>query len=1011
VNKDKIGSVMVVGGGIGGIQAALDLAESGYHVYLVEKSPALGGVMAQLDKTFPTNDCSICILSPKLVECGRHLNIELLTYSDILDVDGEPGNFKVKIRKRARYVNELLCTGCGICQEKCPWKTDSEFDASLAKRKAIYVPYLQAVPNIPVIDKELCAYFQKGKCRACEKFCPSHAIDFEQVDQFIDIDVGAIVLAPGFDEFDPKPMFNYGYSRYPNVITSIQFERILSASGPYQGELLRPSDKKLPQKIAWIQCVGSRDVGCDREYCSTVCCTYAIKEAIVAKEHSSAPLDEAIFFMDMRTQGKDFDKFYNRAKEEGIRFVRSKVYRVEEVDGTGNLAIKYVTEDSKIASEEFNLVVLSVGFQPSQEVVDLARRMGLQLNKYGFCSTSPLSPVETSKPGIFVCGAFSGPKDIPETVMQASGAATKAATLLAPARKTLIKEKVYPPERDVSSEEPRIGVFICHCGINIGGVVNVLEVKEYARTLPNVVFAGENLYTCSQDTQEIIKQMIEEHHLNRIVVASCTPRTHEPLFQETIREAGLNRYLFEMANIRDQCSWVHRDHPEEATQKAKDLVKMVVAKASLIQPLGELAVGVIDKGLIIGGGIAGMTAALELADQGFECFLIERGKELGGNLRRLYYTLEGIDTQEFLQKTLRKVEQSELIRIYTGTEIKEISGYIGNFTTTIKINGRAEEEVLQHGVIVVATGGEEYKPSEYLYGRHNQVLTQQELERKIATGDLKGGEVNSVVMIQCVGSRTEERPYCSKVCCSQAIKNALKIKELNPSCNIYILYKDMRTYGFREEFYTQARSQGILFIRYDDENKPEVTCENGRLRVNILDPILDEKLVIDSDLVALSAAIIPSENGELARMLKVPLNEDGFFLEAHVKLRPVDFATDGIFVCGLAHSPKPIDESISQAIAAAGRAAIPLSKGYVSVEPIVSKVSAEKCIGCGLCESLCAFNAIRLKMTPSGNKAENIPASCKGCGLCAASCPQQAITMCHFTDEELMAEVNALAVV
>jgi len=1009
VSENKqVGAVLVVGGGIGGIQAALDLAEAGYFVHLVEKSPAIGGVMSQLDKTFPTCDCSICILSPKLVECGRHPNIELLTYSELLDVQGVPGNFTAKVLKHARSVNESLCTGCSICQEKCPWKTDSEFDQGLGKRKAIYVPYAQAIPNIPVIDRELCAYFLKGTCRACEKFCPAGAIDFSQVDEELEIQVGSIILCLGFDEFDAGLIYNYGYRKYPNVVTSIEFERMLSASGPYQGELLRPSDGQPPRKIAWIQCAGSRDV--ENPYCSSVCCTYAVKEAIVAREHSPADLEETIFFMDMRTQGKDFDKFYERAKENGVRFVRSRVYGVDEVNGTGNLAIKYTTEDGKVTTEEFDLVVLSVGFQPSHEAINLAKKIGIQLNKYGFCNTASFSPVETSKPGIFVCGAFSGPKDIPETVMQASGAAAKSATLLAPARNTLVAEKVYPPEKDVFGKEPRIGVFVCHCGVNIGGVVNVPEVRDYAATLPNVVFADANLYTCSQDSQERIKAMIEEHDLNRVVVASCSPRTHEPLFQETIREARLNRYLFEMANIRDQCSWVHMHEPERATQKAEDLVKMAVVKTRLTEPLEELTIPVINKGLVIGGGIAGMTAALELANQGFECFLIERGEELGGNLRKLYYTLEGDTIQKLLEATIQKIQENNLIHVYKDAEIKEIAGYVGNFKTTIKRNGGiAEEKIIEHGVIIVATGGEEYKPKEYLYGEHHRVVTQQELEKKLATNSIKVDALDNVVMIQCVGSRSQERLYCSKVCCSQAIKNALKIKEENPSSNIYILYKDMRTYGFREEFYARARSQGVVFIRYDDDHKPEVTAETDGIRVSVFDPVLGEKLVIDPNLLVLSAAIIPSKNDELARMLKVPLNEDGFFLEAHVKLRPVDFATDGIFVCGLAHSPKPIDESISQAIAAAGRATIPLAKGCVRVEPIISSVDEEKCVGCGLCEALCAFKAIQLKAKDGGNKAEVISASCKGCGLCAASCPQQAITIGHFTDDELMAQVNALA--
>ena len=1005
--NEKVGAALVVGGGIGGIQAALDLAESGYKVYLVEKSPAIGGVMAQLDKTFPTCDCSICILSPKLVECGRHPNIELLTYSELLDVQGLPGNFRIKVLKRARSVNESLCTGCGICQQKCPWKTESEFEQGLVQRKAIYIPYAQAIPNIPVIDREICAYFLKGKCRACEKFCPASAIDFSQVDQELEIEVGSIILCLGFDEFDPAPFFNYGYKKYPNVVTSIEFERMLSASGPYQGELKRPFDRKPPKRIAWIQCIGSRDISCNREYCSSVCCTYAIKEAIVAKEHVPHELEETIFFMDMRTQGKDFDKFYERTKKEGIEFVRGKVYGVEGVDGTGNLLLKHISENGKPSSHEFDLVVLSVGFQPSPEAIKLAKKLRIQLNKYGFCYTDTFSPVETSRPGIFVSGAFQGPKDIPETVMQASGAGAKAASLLSPARNTLISEKTYPPEKEVGGEEPRIGVFVCHCGINIGAVVDVPKVVEYAKILPNVVYAEDNLYTCSQDAQERIKAMIGEHNLNRVVVASCTPRTHEPLFQETIREAGLNRYLFEMTNIRDQCSWVHRDHPEEATRKAKDLVKMAIDKARLIQPLKELTIPTIPKGLVIGGGMAGMTAALELANQGFECFLIEKSDKLGGNIRRVHYTLDGNDVSKFLEETIQKVEQNELIHVYKNADIKEVTGYIGNFKTTVDIKG--EEAILEHGVIIVATGGREYQASEYLYGRDERVITQLELEEKLATHSLKIEELSNAAMIQCVGSRTEERLYCSKVCCGQAVKNALKIKEINPASNIYILYKDMRTYGFKEEFYQKARNQGVIFLRYTDESKPEVTSDNDGIKVKIFDPVLGEDVLIKPDLLVLSAGIVPNEDNEaLAKMLKVPLNEDGFFLEAHVKLRPVEFATDGIFVCGLAHSPKPIEESLSQALAAAGKAAIPLSKGFVSVEPIVSSVNEEKCIGCGLCESICPFSAIRLVSKNGVKKAATIPASCKGCGLCAASCPQEAITMGHFTDEELTAQIRAL---
>jgi len=667
-----------------------------------------------------------------------------------------------------------------------------------------------------------------------------------------------------------------------------------------------------------------------------------VKEAIVAKEHAPISLEETIFFMDMRTYGKDFDRYYNRAVEEHrIRFVRSKVFEVEERDSTGNLSIKYLSEDNRLLSEEFDLVVLSVGFRPSQKVVELGKRLGIQLNPYGFCHTSTFTPVETSKLGIFVCGAFSGPKDIPETVMQASGAAGSASALLAPARKTLVKEEVHPPEKDVAGQEPRIGVFVCHCGINIGGVVNVPEVREYAATLPNVVFADANLYTCSQDTQEKIKAMIEAHNLNRVIVASCSPRTHEPLFQETIREAGLNRYLFEMANIRDQCSWVHMREPEKATEKAKDLVRMAVAKARLTQPLKQLSLDVNHAALVIGGGISGMVSALNLAEQGVKVHLVERNSELGGVARRIHYTLEGGDVQAYVADLIKKVKNRRLIEVYTNAYIVDASGYVGNFTTELMRYRGPHVEKIEHGVVIIATGGQEYKPNgEYLYGKDPRVLTSLELEEEIAKGNPQITNCNSLVMIQCVGSRNGERPYCSRVCCSQSIKNALKLKEIKPEMNIYILYRDMRTYGFKENYYQEARRRGVIFLRYDLDHKPEVRTvrENGQylVRVKVYDPVMGEEFIIKADILALGVATIPSaELRELAQFYKVPLNEDGFFVEAHVKLRPVDFATEGVFVCGLAHAPKSIEESISQAKAAASRATIILVKDSITAEGIV----------------------------------------------------------------------------
>jgi len=1008
--SQKTGAVLVIGGGIGGIQAALDLAESGYHVYLVEQSPAIGGVMAQLDKTFPTNDCSMCILSPKLVECGRHRNIETITYADVLDVKGKPGNFTVSIRKRARFVNETLCTGCGICQEKCPWKADSEFDKALAKRKAIYFLYPQAVPNVPVIDKELCAYFQQGKCRACEKFCPIGAIDFTQTDQVIELKVGSIVACPGFNEFDPRLVPQYGYGNFPNVITSIEFERILSASGPYEGELLRPSDRQKPKKIAWIQCVGSRGIAPQNGYCSSICCTYAIKEAVVAKEHNSA-VEATIFSMDIRTFGKGFEAYYDKAKTEyGVRFIRCRPSVIEEVAETKNLIIKYETEDDKIVKEEFDLVVLSVGLEPPKEAEKLANRLGIELNNYGFCQTDNFSPVESSKPGIFVCGVFQGPKDIPETVMQASAAAASAAASLSPVRNSLIKKREYPPERDVRGEPPRIGVFICHCGINIGGVVDVPRVTEHASSLPNVVYAEDNLYTCSQNTQERIKERIKEHNLNRVIVAACTPRTHEPLFQETMREAGLNRYLFEMANIRDQCSWVHKESPFEATEKAKGLVGMAIAKARLLQPVEQAPLEVIHSGLVIGGGIAGMVAALNLAEQGFEVYLIEKNDQLGGIARRIQHTLEGNDVQAYLQDLINRVSENRLIQVYTNADIVEATGYVGNFTTKIAIGPNQDSHELKHGVVIIASGGEEYRPSEYLYGKDPRVMTSLELEAEIAKGNGRITGCNNLVFIQCVGSREGERPYCSRVCCSESIKCALKIKDVNPETNIYILYRDIRTYGFKEDYYREARERGVIFVRYEVDDKPRVetiTEDNQNLlRVTAKDPLSGEDLIIDTDILALGVANIPAaDNKRLSQLFKVPLNEDGFLLEAHVKLRPVDFATEGVFMCGLAHSPKFIEESIAQAKAAASRAGTILSKDIIEVGGLVSFVDKDKCSGCGVCQLICPFQAIEID--DEEKVAVINEALCKGCGACVSSCICGAINIKGFSNTQILAAIDA----
>jgi heterodisulfide reductase subunit A-like polyferredoxin len=845
------------------------------------------------------------------------------------------------------------------------------------------------------------------ECHECERRCDAGAIDFEQKDRKIEFNVGAVILAPGYELFDPRAKPQLGYGRFRNVITAPEFERILSASGPFQGKVLRPSDHQTPKRIAFIQCVGSRER--ERDYCSGVCCMYATKEALIAKEHIGEELQCDIFFMDLRAFGKGFEAYYERAKAQGVNYIRSRPPVIEEAAGTGNLIIQYLAEGDRKATREYDLVVLATAMLPPKSASHLADGFGIELNEFNFCRTSAFTPAQSTREGVYVAGPFAEPKDIPETVMHASAAAAKALSLLRQAKGSLITAKEYPPEIDVSGQEPRIGIFVCHCGTNIAGVVDVARVVEYAKTLPNVVCAEHNLYTCSNDTQERIKQEVHEKSLNRVIVASCSPRTHEPLFRNTCREAGLNGYLFEMANIRDHCSWVHMQEPEKATQKAMDLVRMAAAKARLIEPLQKRRLSVKRGALVIGAGLAGMVAATELSSQGFDVYLVERDKEPGGNLRRIRYLLNGDKPREELASLRLKVQQDEKIHLFTEARVTSIEGSLGNFKSTISAGQDAT--TVEHGVVIVATGATEHAPKEYLYGECPGVITQLELEARLSES---GPEAiaGTVVMIQCVGSRDKERPYCSRVCCTEAIKNALKIKEKNPATNVYVLYRDIRTYGFREAYYSKAREQGVVFLRYEEDRKPEVASNGQRLEVSVYSPLLGHEIVIPADLLVLSAGIVPDgQSKDIAQLLKVPLNSDGFFLEAHMKLRPVDFSTEGVFVCGLAHAAKSVEESIIQSQAAAARASAILSKDYVELEATVSCVVQDRCDGCAYCVDPCPFKAIRLVEYQSNGstkkRVEVNEAVCKGCGTCQATCPKNAIFVWHFRPEQLTAQVHA----
>ncbi len=1467
VTGNKVGAVMVVGAGIAGVQASLDLANAGYYVYLVEKTSAIGGRMAQLDKTFPTNDCAMCIISPKLVECGRHLNIEIITNAQVQGIAGQPGDFTVAVHQDPRFVDPEKCTACGDCIKACPVELPNEFDQGLSKRKATFKRYAQAFPNAYAITKldrapckitcpanlnvqgyvqmakvgnyqeslsiimqdlplpgvigRICPHPCEGECRrlnveeavairdikrfvadqvgisniaqpqaepraervaivgagpaglSCayhlarrgikstifealpvaggalavgvpsyrlpaavlqgevdyikslgveiklntpigagltiddlkaqgfnavflgvgapksfnlgvpgeqgaknvisaldylkavsleqpipagqrvvvvgggnvaidaartalrkgaaqvtmvmlesaqeqpaspweitealeegitfihrqgvkevkpggltlrqctrvfdenKRFSPqyddaatqdlqadliitaigqktdlaflgdNHGVDltprgtiaadpltmatnvaglfaggdavtgpwiaigavaagreaavsidryfkgedlaagrekmvmkpsdeqcYNQIptnlpkaprahmahrgaaervkdfDQFelgltpeqvaaegerclncgvcceclqcvaackagapahdqqasdLSLKVGSVILAPGFDPFDASRFDTYSYAGHANVLSAMEFERVLSASGPYQGHLQRPSDGREPKKIAWLQCVGSRDINhCDNGYCSAVCCMYAIKEAVIAKEHSHDPLDTAIFFMDMRTYGKDFEKYYDRARNEhGVRFIRSRVHSVQPVEDE-NLQIEYVTEDGQIKTEHFDMVVLSVGLQTGPEAIATAKTLGVDLTHYNFTETSSFAPVGTSQPGIYACGAMAGPKDIPQAVMEASAAACASSIALSQSRGTLTKELVYPVEKDVSGQQPRIGVFVCNCGINIGGIVDVPAVVEYAKTLPYVAYVEHNLFTCSQDTQNKMKNLIEEHDLNRMVVASCSPRTHEPLFQETCREAGLNKYLFEMANIRDQDSWVHQQEPEKATAKAKDLVRMAVAKAALVQPLHQVDLTLNKTAMVVGAGVAGMNSALQLADSGYQVHLVEKTDILGGNANYLLNTWKGEPVAPYVEELAAKVKGHPGISLHVNSQVVAAKGFVGNFTSTIR-DGQGQDTAVEHGVVILATGGKEHRPSEYLYGQHQGVITQLELDMELKGNIDAPKSWESAAFIQCVGSREPERPYCSRLCCSHSIESAIKIKEINPETQVYVLYRDIRTYGVREDLYKKARELGVLFIRYKFEDKPQAAANGDKVTITATDHVLGRPVSFDVDRLVLAAAIVPNQVTQLAEAYKTPLNAEGFFLEAHMKLRPVDFASEGLYLAGLAHFPKPLDEAIAQATAAAGRALTVLAKNQIRVGGVVAVVNPDKCAVCLTCVRTCPYGVPKIK----DGAAFIEVASCYGCGACVAECPGKAISLQHFTDDQILAKEKA----
>jgi heterodisulfide reductase subunit A len=995
--------VLVIGGGVGGIRAALDLAESRRKVLLIDKSYAIGGLMTQLDRTFPTNNCDLCTVSPYLSQGGREKYLEIRPMTRLTGLDGEAGAFSATLMTEPRYIDTEKCTACGECAKQFPDAV--RFTPGLDPRAPTCMRYPQATPFAFSIDMS-----KIDDIEALKQVCKADAIVPDDKPRQTVLDVASVVLSVGADLFDPTVLDNFGGGRFDNVVTGLEYERIMSASGPFQGNLVRKSDGKRPKKVAWIQCVGSRGINrADVPYCSSVCCMYALKEAMVTKERFGEDIETTIFFMDMRTHGKDYEQYYNRARDEyHIRMVRSRPHTIVENPDTRNLSIAYAVEDKSVQeTEEFDMVVLSTGFRVNTETRDLAGNLGIDLNVHDFARTDHLNPVQTSRPGVYVCGVYESPKDIPETMVQASAAAAMAAADLPVSPAGLNGEEIFPPERDVAGEDPRIGVFVCDCGFEIGGVLNVAHLLDAVRTRPDVVVAEAVGYGCSSESMAKIEAMITKNNLNRVVIGGCSPRTHEAKFQDLLRRVGLNRYLVEMVNLRDQNTWAHMAEPEKAQEKAVKLLKVGIAGVRTNHPLRDHTLPMSQKALVVGGGITGMTAALKLADQGVKTYLVERAPSLGGLARSLRSTIEGEAVAPFVQNLVEQVTAHPDIQVLTRSVIVDHSGMPGLFKTGIQTGVRMTYMQIDHGVTILATGAAANRPALYGLGTLDNVMTQLDMDTLLADDTEKIKTMDQVVMIQCVGSREPDNPNCSRICCQAAVKNALKIKDISPDTEVFVLYRDMRTYGFLEDYYRKARDLGVKFIRFSLENRLEVREEDGALVVRTHDYVLNSDIDIDADCVVLSTGLIADDENteDLALMFHLPRTEDHYFLEDHVKLRPVDMAQRGFFLAGTAHSPKVIKECITQAQAAAGRAQTLLSKKEINLGACVAVVDDKKCASCLICVRVCPFDVPFI----NADGVSQIDADkCHGCGVCAGECPAKAIQLLAYEDDQILAKLDGL---
>ena len=1001
---ETIGAVLVIGSGAGGIRSAFDLAESGFKVYLTDSSPGIGGTLYQLETWFPDNQCELCKLLPVFNrdECSQyclrrdlsHPNIELIPNCIVTGLTGEPGNFKASLGIKSRWLVEEKCTACNLCAQVCPVEVNDEFDRSLKKRKAIYVRNPQAVPNVYTIDRDNCT-----RCGKCVEICPTKAVVLNLPDTKRELSVGAVIVASGSKEFDAAEMGQYGFGRYANVLTNIQLERLLADAGPSGGKLLRPSDGKASKKIAILQCVGSRDT--ERGYCSEVCCMYALKESLLLKKQYP-DAEVTIYYMDLRAFGKDYYRYQLQAQQAGVKFQRCRVSRIRENPKTKSLFLLARAEDGRSISSEYDLVVLSAAQCPSPSITELNKALSLNTNKWGFVEAQGFYPTRTSRDGVFVSGSASGPSDICETVLKSSAAACEAAAVIASSRNQAEIKSIEHEHKTDEDEEAKIAVFVCHCGEEIGAVVDLEKTIEFATQLPNVTLVEDVDFLCLPDTLEKVKQSVTKSGANRVIMAACAPYHYYRLFDNALKAAGIDASMWQLVNFREQLAWVHQDHRPLANDKAQSLLAMAIQRLKFQELLTKPSMTVIPRCLVIGGGISGLTSALSLAEQGFAVDLIEKTGELGGHSRGMYFDLTDNNPQAFVNSIIEKVKNTEIIAIHLNSEVVNVSGYAGNYQSQVK-SANDKMADIAHGAIIIAAGARDYQPSEYLYGRDKRVVTQHELQKKLAEGSL--GKPATVVMIQCVGSRNDAHPYCNRVCCSEAITNAIKIKEHSPDTQVFILNRDIMTYGFKEQYYTRARESGVLFQRFEAGQEPQVDANDKNLTITVADPALPGKLEIEADLLVLSTGYTAENNQTLAKMLSLELTADGFFKEMDTKFRPVDTVIDGIFITGLANAPRGLTEKVIEAQAAAQRAANILSRKKIESGRVISEVDARRCSCCGICVAVCPFKA---RYLDEENKVAVVRETlCQGCGTCATACPNSAAKLRSMKDKQVFSMIDA----